>query len=335
MNADQIEIIAQYLKIETNYAVIISGEYGIGKTHFYKNYLAPEIRKISLPQNEKRTFIPIHIQLFGIKNVEDVQTAIFLEIYPILKNKGLKLAAGIGKSIIRGIAQIHGAGDIDKYIGDLNQNKNDWLKYNELVICFDDLDRKSQSLDSKDIFGFINSLVENEGAKILLIANEKQLLEDKVDISSLIEKVIGVSIQYKPNIEEVFVEIISQSYSSGDKLYYKFLQENINYIIQVIQINQNNFRNFIFFLEHFKTIFYPLEELFEGDKEFEILKQEKLKAILDFTLAIAFDFKSGALNSSNVDAVINFKGDVFDISKFLLKDSPLDSENEKDKKPTY
>ncbi|MDR7370603.1 hypothetical protein [Flavobacterium aquidurense] len=335
MKIEQVEIIKQYLNIETNYAVIINGQYGIGKTHFYKNYLSPEIKEISLPKDDRKKFTPIHISLFGFKSLEEIQTAIFVELYPILKSKNLKLAVGIGKSLIRGIAQINGAGDIDKYIGDITQEADDWLKYDELVICFDDLDRKSKNLDLRDVFGFINSLVENQGAKILIIANEEQLIKDEHYSSSLREKVIGVSIQFEPNIEDVYKQIIATKYSSSSKSLFDFLETKTSQIVEIIQINQNNFRNLIFFLEHFRTIYYPLEKEFQENKDFYILKDEKLQSVLDFTIAITIEYKLGLINSTNFADIKEFGKDVlsnYDISLFLQNSK---KEEKEERTPTY
>lgn len=247
MNDNLIKIISQYLEIETNYAVIINGDYGIGKTHFFKQDLSQKIKEISLPKNNEKKYTPIHISLFGLKTLEEIQTAIFVELYPILKNKNVKLAAGIGKSIIRGIAQLNNAGDIDKYIGDITQDPNDWLNYDELVICFDDLDRKSQTLDIRDIFGFINSLVENQGVKILIIANEEQLIKDEYYSSKLREKVIGVSVMFAPDPSKIFDQIISDRYEARDTIYFKFLKTCKTEIVSVVEKNKNNLRNLIFF----------------------------------------------------------------------------------------
>lgn len=335
MNSDQIEIVLQYLKIESNYAVIINGNYGIGKTHFFKNYLAPKIKEVALTKDDRKKYTPIHISLFGLKSIEEIQTAIFMELFPILKSKGLKLAAGIGKSIIRGIAQIKKAGDIDKYIGDINQDTDDWLKYDELVICFDDLDRKSESLDLRDVFGFINSLVENQGAKILIIANEEQLIKDTNYSSNLREKVIGVSIQYRPDPKTIFKQIIESRYSFEFSIYYNFLLSSADTIVTSIEVNQNNFRNLIFFLEHFKTVFYEIENLFQTDKDFLVLKDEKLQAILNFTLAISIEYKLGLLNSTNLDTVEGLDTNPFtniDINLFLGNSTKNEDES---KEPAY
>ena len=74
MNSDQIDIVIQYLKIETNYAVIINGQYGVGKTHFYKNELDPKIKETSLAKDDRKKFTPIHISLFGFKSLEEIQS---------------------------------------------------------------------------------------------------------------------------------------------------------------------------------------------------------------------------------------------------------------------
>lgn len=337
MNKDQTEIIIQYLNIDTNYALIINGPYGIGKTHFYKNELTPKINEIPLPKNNLRKFIPIHISLFGFKSIEEIQTAIFVELYPILKNKHLKLVAGIAKSIIRGITQVHQGGDIDRYIGDVKPDAEDWLKYDELVICFDDLDRKSNALDLRDIFGFINSLVENQGAKILLIANNDELSKDENYSSELWEKVIGVSMLYNPETESVFNQIITSKYFELDKTYFEFLQKHDHFIIQTIESNKRNFRNLIFFLEHFRLIFNSLESKFQSEKEFSILKDEKQKAIIDFTLAISIEYKLGLLNANHFEEIKEIGVNPFDRfdKKQFQRLMAGKNEAEKEEKPSY
>jgi hypothetical protein len=323
MNNNLIEIFIQYLKIETNYAVIINGNYGVGKTHFFKNELSPKINTA--------TYIPIHISLFGIRKLEEIQTAIFLELYPILKDKKLKLAAGIVKSIIRGIAQVHKSGDIDKYIEDLSPNINEWLSYDELVICFDDVDRKSSSLDISDFLGFVNSLVENQGAKILIITNEKESLKD-LNYLKLREKVIGVSIDYSPNTNVVYNQIIKQRYEKSSSIYFTFLKSNSVEIISVIEKNEDNFRNLIFFLEHFRIIFCAIEMKFEEDPNFVILKDNKQKSILDFSLAISFEYKLGLLNSNTknqikeINKTISFNIEVFKILSKSNENKNIDTQ---------
>ncbi len=310
-NENLKKVIRQYLEIETNYALVINGKYGIGKTHYFKNILAPEITKLSPQEDASKKFVPIHISLFGISTIEQVQTQIFLSLYPILKNKNLKLATGAGKAIIRGLAHFGRLGDIDKYIKDINLTSDDWVNYDELVLCFDDLDRKSDSLSVKDIFGFINTIVENEGTKVLIIYNEEDLLKNEDYTSKIKEKVVGVSVEFNQDIESAFNEIITQRYSSPSKIYHQHLNKFKNEIIEVIKKNENNLRNLIFFLEHYRVIFNSLAILFEEDKDFSFQKEEKHFAVLYFSLAISIEYKKGSLNASNFEDIKDLKKQIF------------------------
>lgn len=310
MNTELVNVIKQYLAIETNYAVILNGDYGIGKTHFYKNYLSKEIEKVSTPKNAQNKYKPVHISLFGLKSLEEVQTSIFLELYPILKDKKLKLATGIVKTLIRGIASINRIRDLDKYIDDIKPNVLELLSYNELVICFDDIDRKSNSLELNDLYGFINTLVENEGAKILLIANES-VLENDDKYKKIREKVVGIIIQYKPDIQLVYEQIIKQRYSETSKPFYEYLYNNTSHIVKIIRLNQNNFRNLIFFLEHYRYIYNSLEAKFQEDDNFSKLKEERHQAVLCFTLAITMEYKAMRLNSTHESILIGLGNRAF------------------------
>jgi hypothetical protein len=240
------EVIKKYLEIETNYAVIIDGQYGVGKTYFYKNILRKEIKEISLPKDNNKKYEPIYISLFGYKSIEEIQTAVFLELYPILKTKGVKLGAGIAKSIIRGIATVKNIGNVDDYINDLAPNSKDWLNFDELVICFDDIDRKSESLRIEELFGFISLLVENQGAKVILIANNEKLKKDK-DFHDSFEKIISTSVKYYPDIPMAYNSIIEKRYKSGNTTYYNYLEKNNDEIISATKVNNGNFRSLIFF----------------------------------------------------------------------------------------
>lgn len=302
-NTNQIDILLQYLQIETNYAVIIDGKYGVGKTHFYKNELEQKIRDIPISKNSEKKYTPIHISLFGLLSIDDIQDLIFRELFPILKSKNVKLGMGITKSLLRAVAGVTRLGKIEDFIGDYTQAAEELLNFDELVICFDDLDRKSASIRIEDVFGYINSLVENQGVKILVIANEEQLRKDLNYTSSLREKVVGITIQYMPNTRLVFGQIIKDRYSSNAKLYYKFLLGSTEHIVKIIDENQSNFRNLIYFLEQFRIVFNCIEAEFQIDKDLAVLKEQKQEAILVFTLSIAFEYKLGRLNSENIDKV--------------------------------
>ncbi len=298
MDSYVIDYLDKYLSIESNYAVIIKGNYGIGKTYFYKNEINEFIVKKT---SNGKPLIPVHISLFGIKNIDELQAQIFLSFLQLNKNGDLKFSSRIIKSISRGALSILGAGAIEDYLKDYD-NGASLINFDRIVICFDDVDRKNHTFNNQEFFGFINSLVENNNAKILIIANENQLLKDK-KYRTLKEKVIGVSLEFKPDVEKTFLSIINQRYDNTENTtYHEFLVSNKNIILELVFLNENNFRSLIYFLENFKYIFSQLilkkqEGLFENNFD------EILESVLKYTFAICFEFKSGDLHEDNLESL--------------------------------
>ena len=147
-----INIVKDYLIKESNNALLITGEWGVGKTYFFNNILSKEIEKVSTKENENIKYTPIRISLFGVTSINDIEKRIILEIYPLLKNKGLKIGKGLlnvilSSPIIKELTQ-----QIPENILNLPEDyKSDIInsKTSSLIICFDDLERKSQYIPYK------------------------------------------------------------------------------------------------------------------------------------------------------------------------------------------
>ncbi|MDR0228646.1 MAG: KAP family NTPase [Flavobacteriaceae bacterium] len=313
----QVSVFDNYLKMKTNYALILYGNYGIGKTFFYKNVLTPKINVTSIIEDKDKVYKSIHISLFGLKTTEDIEVAILGELYPLMKENNLKLASGIGKSLLRGIFKLGQLGDIDKYIDDFSdvtvkQQVTERLSYNQLVICFDDLDRKHKNLDISELFGFINRLVENEGAKIIIIANE-EILKKEAEYGEITEKVIGVKVQFEQDINLVINAIIDNNYKDN---YYLFLKENLNVIISFLEVNNNNLRNLLYCFEQFKVIFDSMELFFKENEKYRIVQKNVYTAVFNFSMAILIELKIGNLTFDNTKYII---GGDFKFKRLLTK----------------
>lgn len=327
MNEQLTNRIQEYLELETNYAIIVSGDYGIGKTHYIKNELFPVIKAIKITDSQKvETFIPILISLFGVNSIEEIQNQIFLELYPILKNKGVKIFTGLGKSVYKFLS----GSDFNDLLSDTNTSSSDLIDFSGVLLCIDDIDRKSPSLNIKEFFGFVNNLVENQNAKILLVANEEELRNEKVidenAYAVLREKVIGVSITFKNNVSQIFDEIIESKYKTTHKNYFEFLSHHKAFIIQQITRNKDNLRNLLFFFEHFKVIFLKAYDLLKTEQKYIDIRQELMTELLKFTLPIAIEYKLGKLNTSNCEQIENvYNGFSFNLSAFFVdKEKPVE-----------
>ena len=74
---DLVESILDYIRSDyTDYAVMINGEWGSGKTHFWNNKVRKKIESMQL--NGKR-YTTIYMSLYGISNLEEISKKIFIE----------------------------------------------------------------------------------------------------------------------------------------------------------------------------------------------------------------------------------------------------------------
>lgn len=320
MNENLSLRIIDYLNQKTNYAVIISGRYGIGKTYYLENFLFPEIKKIKKETDEKEEkYKTIRISLFGLASIDELEKLIFLEIYPLLKNKGVQIFGGILKGAAK-YAKI----DLDKILEDSGLTPGEINNYENFVICFDDIDRKSPTLELSEFYGFINNLVENKSAKIILIANEdilrKEVNRDQIDNYSILrEKVIGITFPFTSNIEDVINNLIENYKRNTD--YYDFLKTHSSYIVSMVKAKDDNLRNVIFFLEHYKNIFKQSNIVISENENLEKIKSDVLIDILKFTLPLTFEYKLGKLKDENLNLLKkHLSGELFSLSLFGNQD---------------
>ncbi|WP_243347034.1 P-loop NTPase fold protein [Parabacteroides sp. FAFU027] len=286
------DILKFYLSSDTNHALMITGEWGTGKTFYFKNTLHCQISDTSVYCNQTKKYKPIHISLFGLKSVEQIQSEIFLSIYPLLKNKAVKLGASIFKSLIKGISKLKQLDGCYEIASDIEIKKEEWISFDELVICFDDLERISESLKLEEFIGFVNSLVENENVKILIIANEGKIDHERYHV--LKEKVIGNCIEFVQDLNAIYDSIISAKFEGSPK-YKSFLETHKDYILKVFSPYSTNLRTLIFALSYFQSIFSKFE--INIDKQHILRSKEKeiMEALLKFTIVISIEYKEGKI----------------------------------------
>ncbi|MBD3584065.1 P-loop NTPase fold protein [Flavobacterium selenitireducens] len=307
------DIINYYLKTDSNYAVMITGDWGIGKTYYYKNVLAKQIKETITFQNARKKYKPIIVSLFGLSSIEEIQTEIFLSLFPLLKNKTIKLGASIGKSLVKGILKLKGLGEYGEIISQTETNTNDWINFNEIVLCFDDFERLSNKLSIEELIGFINSLVENESIKVIVLANEDKI--PKENYHALKEKVIGNTIEFIQDISQTYDSLIQIKFS-GFSEYRKFLELHKNLTLEIFGRASNNIRILSFILDYFHTIYSGyITSLPQNDilREYE---SEVFPRILKFTIAVGCLYKLGSISFKRRENIEEFA--FFDLDDLIL-----------------
>lgn len=305
MNENITFHLLNYINNRTNYAVIISGNYGIGKTYYIKNQLFPQIQKIMIDDNgvEKQKFRTIVISLFGVKNIEEIEKLIFFEAFKV--NKTVKIGGAFLKGLLNTVNF-----DTKAFLEDAELTSGKLNNYENIVICIDDIDRRSKDLGLSEVFGFINDLVENNDAKVILVANEDILRGDgnteKEDGYSILrEKVIGISFPFIVDLNGIFESLVN-FYKNDEKKYYDFLIQEKEYILDCIKTNKNNIRNFIFFLETFRNVFKELDQELDNNERLHLKKNEILIRILKFFLPISIEYKLGELGKENKKELLEY-----------------------------
>lgn len=190
MNTDSMlkEIINYINNDRLNYALLINGQWGTGKTFFIKNKLFPllltDIPKAYFIKNiknklQKKIFKnnkkeikqipkkPIYISLYGVESVDDISTQIYFQLSGKL-SRFLSLGTGLVKAF-----------KTDINISEILKTINDKLSLENYILVFDDLERIN--MDINTCLSYINSFVEHQNIKTIIIANENELSKMNFD----------------------------------------------------------------------------------------------------------------------------------------------------------
>lgn len=158
-------VVQRYLKSNTyNYALLIDGPWGGGKTHFVTKELIPKIQE---NENEKK---PIYVSLYGLRSTDELMGKVSQKVIFKKSEKRASTAVKIAKECTETIRSFTKVGlNLDGILLAI-ASFTQWSKY---ILIFDDLERCQ--IDIQEVLGAINGFVEHEGCKVILIANQKEL----------------------------------------------------------------------------------------------------------------------------------------------------------------
>ena len=307
-----INVVKDYLTRETNNALLITGEWGVGKTYFFNNILSREIEKTSIKGDTSSTYTSIRVSLFGVANIDDIGKRIFTELFPRLE-KGIKIGKGIAKlllsipiteaSILKKILEL-----ISEFEAD-NGTKNNIINSmtSRIVICFDDLERVSNDFPIENLIGYINNLTENYDLKAVIIGNTNEINSKSKIFEKIKEKLIGVEIEFDNDIKSIFDDIVKKKFhedESNRNTYEKFLEKEKDFICSFFSKDYKNIRTLLIVLECYKHIYSAITKN-PKSKSLEQYKDDLIKSTLLFTIAIAIEFKKGNLSKKDKETMNN------------------------------
>ncbi len=170
---------------KVDFAVMVRGKWGAGKTHLIEQFLA-ERKNAGQTKN-------LYVSLYGLNSFRQVDQALYRQLHPILSSKGMKLLASLGKSVLKATTRLEFDSGKDEVTIEASIPDVDLSEYfktpKDCLLVFDDLERCAMAIP--DIMGYINSFVEHEEFKVIIIANEEDLAAGDEKYKRIKEKLIG------------------------------------------------------------------------------------------------------------------------------------------------
>ena len=285
-----------YIKhyIEKDYtgsAIMLTGPWGVGKSYYVNNSLIPFLSK-----EENGGHECIVVSLYGITSYSEISKTIYLEarMKKRIRSEGMVATKVIGKTVLKGITSFFGIdlGTDEKGLQELYQS----IDLSGKLIIFEDVERAQ--INILEFLGYINNLVEQDGVKVLIIANEKRFIKYKplqrkdnqtaeefelikaidnekdkefddetIAYLSAKEKTISDTIIYDGDMNTAVKQIIERFHN---KTLCTFdCEESIDTIVSIMNtLNNYNLRSFIFACQ--KTV--DIYEKIDNIEDFEFAK---------------------------------------------------------------
>ncbi len=337
---DLVESILDYVRNDyTDYAIMINGEWGSGKTYFWNHKIRNKIESMHINGKQYTT---IYMSLYGISNLEEISKKIFIETTQLMDKNLKRYMQANGQTTIPEYAKT--GLDMANFFG-VTQN-GDHIDYGEFfttddkVLCFDDLERAN--VDVIDILGYINNFVEHDHIKTIIICNEKELstklkssnlemktfiatylLDKEGDLEKASDKPMVEKIQDKieyvfdkaNDYERIKEKLIGETFEYAPEFTYiingllmryennedliRFLRENTGLIISTF--NKSGTRN-LRILKHALNDFRKIFDMV--NKYYPNTNHRVLQTMLIFTIAVSFEIKAGKVTK---DKFVNIK----------------------------
>lgn len=219
----------------------IKGKWGVGKTFAWMQYLreAEKNRQLGLGKYA-------YVSLFGLNDLESLRYAIFESTVttgqflssPDVVSLGamldrVKILARKGRPFYAAFSNKYGGGGAGEAL-----SRATFLLVRKQFVCLDDLERAGLSLKIRDVLGLVSQLKEQRNCKVVLLLNDEQLEEiEQDDLQRLLEKVVDVSLVFKPTPEEAVAIAFADETTVNLKLKSKIVNLGITNIRVIKKLN--------------------------------------------------------------------------------------------------
>lgn len=289
-----------------HYAVLLTGDWGIGKTFFILDYMKKVeerhagkkrseqgqssifrralnwlkwklSRRIKAEKDDFKAIIKVSLN--GVQSKDEIDKILRTKLYPIWQHRYSCLIAKTGAGIAEKVIPV----DFSKI--ELSGFFN--VYHPETIYVFDDLERCCMPIES--ILGYINSFVEQEGCKVIIIGNEEEICQSKDEQKNksydiIREKVIGKVLKMMPETEKAHNYFLEQITDTGCRNFLKSQQKGFIKIYEVSELN--NLRILQQTISDFERLYKCLEDKHKNHEAF-------MQDLVYLFFSLSFEIKSG------------------------------------------
>lgn len=319
--------------------LMISGNWGTGKSYFVKHQLLDMIENVECPEASKsgnikdvfknkilnlitkngNNYLPVMISLFGIGSIKELESAIMGELLNSIHSEATSKFKKIWNGTKKVLEKSEKLKEYLDIVSLIDYRPGVDVLPKQVIIVLDDLERFDDKITETEILGFINNLSENIGLKVIVIANEEYLNSNKRRFGAFKEKVVEKTLYYSPNIPTIAKEMIASLKDTEfkDFIYSSSLisssfdpegsvsPKDKTKVKQYLE-SLSNLRTLKFAINHFNRIFTLVKEYAVSQKKPVAEFKEELEHFWFSILAISIEMKSNRLTHDDVKSFSTF-----------------------------
>lgn len=161
---------------KTKSTIMLTGPWGTGKSYYIQNELKPFLEK-----KENGGHSCVIVSLYGLKDTAEISKSIYLGTrmkFLTAASENSTTVTFAGETIIKGIA---GAFGVDLSVSERSLKRlYASVNLTGKLVILEDLERSG--IDILEVLGYVNNLVEQDGVKVLLVANEEEIIKYELEI---------------------------------------------------------------------------------------------------------------------------------------------------------
>lgn len=319
--------------------LMISGNWGTGKSYFVKHQLLDMIGNVECPEASKsgnikevfknkmlnlitkngNNYLPVMISLFGIGSIKELESAIMGELLNSINGEATSKIKKIWNGTKKVLEKSEKLKEYLDIVSLIDYRPGVDVLPKQVIIVLDDLERFDDKITETEILGFINNLSENIGLKVIVIANEEYLNSNKRKFGAFKEKVVEKTLYYSPNIPTIAKEMIAslkdtefkEFIDSSSLISSSFDPEGSVSPKDKTRVKQyleslSNLRTLKFAINHFNRIFTLVKEYAVSQEMHVADFKEELEHFWFSILAISMEMKSNRLTHDDVKSFSTF-----------------------------